>query len=118
MNMKPAKRAEMRRQLMLEIIESRGGYVPSCREMSSLLGQQGFEISHVAVFKDYSRLNLSLGNRINLLPFTEDNDKEKTSPSSPLLALTSKHVFSALSENTNWHQKDIRARKKIASQTA
>jgi hypothetical protein len=82
MNMKPAKRAEMRRRIMLEIIESRGGYVPSCREMSFLLGQRGFEISYVAVFKDYSRLNLSSGSSMNLLPFTEGNDKEKPLSSS------------------------------------
>ncbi len=67
---------------MLEIIESRGGYVPSCREMSFLLGQRGFEISYVAVFKDYSRLNLSSGSSMNLLPFTEGNDKEKPLSSS------------------------------------
>jgi hypothetical protein len=81
-NMKPAKRAEMRRQIMREIIELRGGYVPSCREMSFLLGQRGFEISYVAVFKDYSRLNLSSGNSMNLLPFTEDKGKEKALSSS------------------------------------
>jgi len=89
MNLKPAKRAEMRRQIMLEIIESRG-YIPSCREMALLLGQRGFEISYVAVFKDYSKLNLSSGNSMNLLPFTEDKGKENPLPPSPsLLALTS-----------------------------